>query len=316
MRIILVGYGEMASELLLGLNEAGHDVVGIFRWNRAKMPPIKRFLMDYFNPEKFYSIIKQLNMPEIGAKSINSDEFFNQALKLQPDIILVGSWGEILNQRIMNLPKIACINVHPSLLPKYRGPNPYIETIRNGEVQTGVSFHLMSRDLDAGPILMQETINISDEDTGFSLRTKCTFKARAMVKEVLAGLSEGATMPIAQNEEQATYFPRMTIRDAVIDWGNSSQEIYNQVRALNNWQSCYSLHGDAFLKFNQVKMIDVETTAKPGEVINKKNGLAVATGDKKVILIEKPKIYGFWGKLFGKIYIRSKINVGDTLKKF
>jgi len=317
MRVILIGYGEMASELLLGLKEAGHEVVGVLRWNRAKMHPIKRCLMDYFNPEKFYTIIKQLKAPEITAKSINDSDFFNKALKLQPDIILVGSWGEIIEKRIIDMPKIACINVHPSLLPQYRGPNPYIETIRAGETETGVTFHLINERLDAGAILMQEKLAITNEDTGESLRLKCTLKARGMLKEVLAGLSEGATMPVTQDESKATYFPRVTIKDAVIDWQKPAQEIYNQIRALHPWQCCYSLHKHVFVKFNSSEIVSVPNGMKAGVIVKNKNGLTVSTGeDGKGILIKKPEIYGFWGKIFGKLYIRSKIKIGDYLEKF
>lgn len=318
MRVILVGYGLMASELLLGLKEANIDVVGVLRWDRAKMNPIKRFLMDYFNPEQFYTIIKQLKIPEIKAKSINSDEFFNKALKLQPDVILVGSWGEILNKRIINMPKIACINTHPSLLPIYRGPNPYIESIRAGETETGVTFHLMTEELDAGAILMQEKVAITNEDTGETLRIKSTLKARGMIKEVLAGLCEGATMPVSQNESKATYYPRITIKDAVIDWQKSAQEIYNQVRALVPWQTCYSLHKNSFIQFNSTEIVPIANGIKSGIIVgNNKKGLTVTTGDDgKGILIKKPKIYGFMGKIFGKLYIRSKIKIGDKLEKF
>lgn len=317
MKILLVGYGEMASELLLGLKEAGHDVVGVLRWNRSKMNPIKRVLIDYFNPEKFYTIIRQLKVPEIDSKSINSDDFFNKALKLQPDIILVGSWGEIINQRIIDMPKIACINVHPSLLPKYRGPNPYIETIKAGETETGVTFHLMSEQLDAGPILMQEKLPITNLDTGETLRLKCTIKARGMLKEVLAGLSEGATMPIAQDESKATYYPRVTIQDAVIDWQKPSQDIYNQIRSLYPWQSCYSMHKNVFIKFNKSEITTIANGIKAGVIVGNKKGLTIATGeDGKGIFVPEPKVYGFWGTLFGKLYISSRIKIGDTLEKF
>lgn len=307
----------MASSLLLGAIESGHQVVGAIRHNTIKMHPFKRFFKDIFNAEEFLVLLKEFKIKEIKAKSVNSDEFFKKALKLNPDIILVGSWSEILNKKIIDLPKIACINCHPSLLPKYRGPNPYIETIRHGETQTGVTFHLMNERLDEGPVLMQKTIGITPEDTGGSLRVKSVFTARLMLPEVLAGLSEGTTLPLRQDESRATYYPRIQIHDALIDWKNDADVIYNQIRALDPWQSCFFLHKNTFLKVNSSKIIDIRQNVSPGIVVGKKGTkIMVSTGTNgKGILFENPKVFGFWGTLFGSLYIRSKIKVGSSLEQ-
>jgi len=316
LRILLIGYGEMASSLLLGTLEAGHEVVGAIRHNTIKMHPVKRFFKDIFNTEEFLVIMREFGIKEIKAKSVNSDEFFNQALKLYPDVILVGSWGEILNKKLTDLPRIACINCHPSLLPKYRGPNPYIETIRHGEKETGVTFHLMNEKYDDGAILMQKTVLISHDDTGGTLRSKCVFTARQMLSELLDGLSEGATVPLKQNEAQASYFPRTKLKDSLIDFRCDAQMIYNQIRAFNPWQHCFLLHKNTFLKVNSSKIIDIKENLPAGMVIGKKSGkLAVSTGTNgKGLLFENPKCLGFFGKLFAPFYIQSKIKVGDILE--
>lgn len=308
----------MASSLLLGCIESGHQVVGVLRHDMIKMNPIKRFFKDIFNPEEFFTLIRKYGIQEINAKSINSDKFFNEALKLQPDVILVGSWSEKIQKRIFNMSSMACINVHPSLLPKYRGPNPYIETIRHGEKQTGVSFHLVIEKLDRGGILMQKPVDISYHDTGGSLRAKCVFTARKMLPEVLAGLSEGTTVLLSQKEALATYFPQIKLEDAIINWNEEAEIIYNQIRALNPWQHCFFVHKKQFLKVNSSKIVEIERDLVPGVVVEAKwDNLLVSTGQSgKGILLEKPKVFGFWGFLFGKFYIRNQIKVGDILGKF
>lgn len=317
VRIILIGYGEMASSLLLGALESGHEIVGAIRHNTIKMHPFKRFFKDIFNAEEFLVLMRKYKIKEIKAKSINGNDFFRKALKLHPDVILVGSWSERLNKKIINLPSIACINCHPSLLPKYRGPNPYIETIRHGEAQSGITFHLMSENLDEGSILMQKIVNINSDDTGGMLRSKCVYTARQILPEVLAGLSEGTTMPLRQNESMASYYPKITIKDALIDWQNDADMIYNQIRALNPWQHCFFLHKNTFLKVNSSKIIDIRKNLQPGIVVGKKGSkITVSTGQSgKGLLLEKSKVFGFLGEIFGGFYIRSKIKVGDILEK-
>jgi len=307
----------MASSLLLGAVESGHEIVGAIRHNTIKMHPFKRFFKDIFNAEEFLVLMRKYKIPEIKAKSVNSDEFFKKALKLHPDVVLVGSWGEILNKRIIDLPSIACINCHPSLLPKYRGSNPYIETIRHGETQSGVTFHLVNEQLDKGPILMQKAVNINHDDTGAMLRSKCVYTARQMLPEVLAGLSEGTTMPLKQNESMASYYPRVTIKDALINWKNDANVIYNQIRALNPWQHCFFLHKNTFLKVNTSKIIDIRKNVQPGVVVGKKGTkLIISTGTSgKGVLLERAKVFGFWRAILGYFYIRNKIKVGDILEK-
>ncbi|MDD3419520.1 MAG: methionyl-tRNA formyltransferase [Candidatus Gastranaerophilales bacterium] len=317
MRVIIAGYGEMAASLLLGVLESGHEVVGIFRHDRVTLSPVKRFLKDVFNAEEFFVLAKKYKIKEIKAKSINSEEFFKKAFKLHPDVILVGSWGEVLEPKIINMPRVASVNTHPSLLPKYRGPNPYLETIRNGETQTGVTFHLISEKLDRGPVLMQQKVDITPDDTGGSLRNKCVFTARQMVKELLDGLNEGTTMPLVQDEKLSSYYPRIKLHDTIINWEQSAYRIYDQIRAMNPWQHCFLMHKRNILQVNSAKVVDIEENLPPGMVTFKKgSSLIISTGlSGHGVLFEKPEVFGFMGFLFGKIYIRSKIKVGDFLEK-
>ena len=133
LKVVIVGYGEMFINLIAGALDANCEIVGVLRRETIKYSPLVRRLKDALNPSFEYNYIKSYNLPEIEVKSVNSPQFKKTLLKLNPDIVLVGSWSEKFEKEIYDIPKIATINAHPSLLPQYRGPNPYFWTIRNGE---------------------------------------------------------------------------------------------------------------------------------------------------------------------------------------
>ena len=315
LRVILVGYGELASSIMLGVLESGHKLVGVFRWDRVEKSSLMVNLKDSIYPDNFTSLIKSLKISEIKARSVNSPEFINQALRLEPDVIIVGSWGEILKKDAIILPKIGCINCHPSLLPKHRGSNPYTSVIREGEMETGVTFHLINEKVDTGPILLQKKVPILIEDTGGTLRTRCSYEARKALKELLDGLETAQFLPRKQIENEASYFPRWTDIDARINWNHSALRVHNQIRGYQPWMKCYTEHNNNFLILSSSRLVALKKPADiPGVVLAKKdNGIIVATGDShKAIFLENITIYGFLGKIRSNFYVKS-IRVGDVL---
>ena len=164
LRVVIVGYGEMFTNLIAATLDANCEIVGILRKDTIKYPKFIKKIKDIINPTLEYSYIKSYNLPEIEAKGVNTEEFRATLLKLNPDIVLVGSWGEKFSKQTYDIPKIATINAHPSLLPKYRGPNPYFWVIRNQEQISGVTFHLMDENYDTGAILAQEEVKIYASD--------------------------------------------------------------------------------------------------------------------------------------------------------
>ncbi len=173
MKIIIVGYGEMFDALIAGVLSSGHEIVGVYRHENVLYNPIIRFLHDIFLPSGNMLFIKSLGLYDIKAKSVNSEKFRNEVRNLDADIILVGSWSEKFSIETIKSPKITCVNTHPSLLPKFRGPNPYIQTILADETKSGITFHLMDKNYDTGLILHQAQTNITEEETGLSLKLKC-----------------------------------------------------------------------------------------------------------------------------------------------
>lgn len=238
LKIVIVGYGQMFTSLIQGSFDCKADVVGVFRYENVKIPPFLLFFKNIFAPSRDYIFIKNRKLYDIKARSVNSTKFKNEILRLNPDIILVGSWGEKFQKDVINLPKIATINTHPSLLPKYRGANPYSRAIMAGETKSGVTFHLMDENFDTGAILAQEEVNILPYDTGASLKTKITAVARKAVCELLIKLSRDIIIPLKQNESRASYAPQIKEEDVYVNPEKTSVEIYNQIRGLFGFTSC------------------------------------------------------------------------------
>ena len=159
LKVVIIGYGTMFTNLIAGTLDANCRIVGVFRHEMVKYHPFIRKIKDILNPSLEHNYIRSYNLPEIEARGVNTDKFKKALLKLNPDIILVGSWGEKIKKEIFDLPKIASINAHPSLLPKYRGPNPYFWTIRNGEDASGITFHLIDHmNINIGPDMINKRI--------------------------------------------------------------------------------------------------------------------------------------------------------------
>lgn len=316
----------MFSNLILGTLDSKNKVVGVFRHERVTIPPLLLFFKDIFAPGKDLTFIKSLKLKEINARSVNSKEFYRAVLKLNPDIILVGSWSEKFKKPIIELPKVGTINCHPSLLPRYRGPNPYMRVIMNGEKETGVTLHLMDENLDTGPILLQKKIEILQGfkgDTGESLKNKCCAVARDTVTELLTTMNNEMIIPTNQSAKEASYYPQITEKDILINFEKSSKEINALLRALTPWQPAYIPHKRTFLQvggFSNVKFFENKTKFhadkyKPGLVLKKsKKALWILTGDDKIAKVTGLKVLGKLGQIITPLYINLFVKAGDICK--
>ena len=316
LRVVIIGYGEMFMNLIAGTLDANCEIVGVFRRDMIKYNQFVRKIKDIFNPSLEYNYIKSYKLPEIYAKGINSQQFKKSLLKLNPDIILVGSWGEKISKEIYSIPKIAAINAHPSLLPKYRGPNPYYWTIRNQEQTSGVSFHLVDENYDTGAILAQEEIKIYPSDTGKTLKERTVLTARGVVCELLKDLSEDIIIPLTQIEEKSSYYSDPS--DFELDFSKSAEENSAIIRAIFPWSEAYFYHNNTcmsvlhtgieisenYTKFTQCGTI---TDKNP-----KKKTISVLCCNNKVLTmhIEHCKKYD---RPFTSNYIRNEIIIGEIL---
>jgi len=309
LKVVILGYGELAQSLVLGVLKSRHSLVGVMRWH-------KNFIKDIFIPDGLLSIMKASNTKEINAQRANSNRFIKEIKKLKPDVIIVGSWGEIIKKEIIELPKVAFINCHPSLLPKHRGSNPYSSVIREGETETGVTFHLMDKKIDAGDILLQGKVPILEDDTAAILRLNCAIKAKDMVGSLLDGLEKAEIIPKKQNEQEASYYPPRSDNDFMINWNNSADFIHRQIRSLLPGMCCFAEYKDNFLMIKSTQIIELDKPCDvPGTVLEKiNNNILVSCGDQyKAILLKDVGVLGFLSRLWSRNYLDMNLKIGSLL---
>ena len=318
LKVVIVGYGEMFTNLIAGALDANCKIVGVLRKEIVKYRPFLRKVKDVINPSQDYNYIKSYGLPEINApQGVNSDEFKKAIIKLNPDLILVGSWNEKFNKETYSLPKIATINAHPSLLPKYRGPNPYYWVIRNQEKVTGISFHLMDENYDTGAILAQEEVEIFLNDTAKSLKQKTVLKARGVLCELLKSLEDDIIIPLSQREDKASYYSHPEVLE--LDFKKSAEELSAIVRASYCWSEAYFYHNISILIPDPHNFFIEENDSKytlPGTIVDvnyKTKTIAVLCGDNKVIRLNNINHYKKYDRPFTKNYIKLEIKAGDIL---
>lgn len=314
MKVVILGAGQMLMNLIAGCEDAGCEIVGVFRYERVAHKNFDRFLIDIFNPSKEYNYIKSHNLYEIKAKSANSAEFKKEILRLNADIILVGTWSEKLKKPIIDLPKLATINTHPALLPKYRGPNPYLQAIKHLEKESGVSFHLMDEKFDSGAILLQKRIPIEDTDTGVELRNKAASAAREGVCELLTRLDKEIIVPVKQDEKYASYFPHIQEDEVMLDFSKSAEEVSAHIRAFHPWFKCYFAYNNHFFIPNPRKLEILEGISDlKTQIIDKSpkdKSITVVCGDGKLLKMSGLNLYGPL-KFLTKLYIKFRIKTNQ-----
>lgn len=317
-RVVIIGYGEMFMNLIAGVLDANCKIVGVLRKETIRYPHFIKKLKDIINPSTEYNYIQSYRLPEIeNVKSVNSEDFRTKLRKLNPDIILVGSWGEKFEKATYDIPKIATINVHPSLLPKYRGPNPYFWVIRNLEQETGVTFHLMDEGYDTGSILAQEVVKIYSSDTGKSLKERLVLTARGVCCELLKTLKEDLIIPLKQNEEKASYYSYPEKLE--IDFRKSAEENYALMRAIYPWGETWFYNDITALTPNP-KMTCIEENLTeyqtPGTVTFmdvKTKTVSVLCGDGKILKMSDINLYKKCDRIFTKNYLKRDIKEGDLI---
>ncbi len=281
---LLLGYGTLGLGLLEGLMAAEHcRVIGVFRWTSR---PDTATQMD--NDDKaFARLVRRNAIPEIRCESVNSPSFLRVLKEKQPDCVLVGSWGEILRPHVLRVPNVRFVNCHPSLLPAYRGTNPNAAAIRNGERQTGITFHLITERVDAGPILLQATVPITENDTGGDLRRRCAARAREMTAELVEHLENPEGLVTTNQDElgKPTFCRRLRNDGGFIQWHRMAKDIHNEIRALQPWVSSYTFVDSLFgpLKVVPKRSLTQMTTelhSTPGTVVAREaETVWVASGD-------------------------------------
>ena len=281
LKIVFMGTPDFAVPCLKTLNE-NYEVIAVItqpdrpkgRGQKLTPSPIKEYALEH-------------NLTVLQPEKIKTSETEEQLKKLAPDLIVVVAFGQILSKAILDIPKLGCINVHASLLPKYRGAAPIHWSIINGETKTGITTMYMDVGLDTGDMILKEEVSISAKmNTGELHDTLMNIGAKTLL-QTIKQIAEGSVVRNKQNDAKASYAPLLTKELERINWLLPAQEIYNLVRGLNPWPVAFSIFKGKKLKIWQTKVIDNVTIGEIGTVLSlTETGFTVQTGKGILEIIE------------------------------
>lgn len=270
-----MGTPEFAVPSLEALLRSDGQVVGVVsqpdrpkgRGHQLVAPPVKL-------------VAERAGIPVLQPLKIRTPEFLQALSAWQPDLIAVAAYGRILHTPILRLPPMGCVNVHGSLLPKYRGAAPVQWAVIKGETETGITTMLMDEGMDTGPMLLQEKLQISPDDTAGTLASRLAELGGRLLIDTITQLKAGTLMPKKQDDGQATMAPILKKEDGLIDWTMSATALANRVRGLSPWPGAYTFFGgERWNIWRALVKLDA-TTDNPGTIVAvNKQAIVVATGD-------------------------------------
>ena len=244
------------------------------RGHNLQASPVKQKALEY-------------NLPVLQPEKIKTEEFTAELEKLQPDLIVVVAFGQILSQRILDIPSLGCVNVHASLLPRYRGAAPIHWSIINGEKETGVTTMLMDAGLDTGDMLLKDKVAITEEMTTEELHDQLMAMGGKLLAETIDGLANGTIIPEKQDDSISNYAGMLNKETGHIDWSKSAVEIHNLIRGLNSWPVAWSMKDGKNYKFWRTKVENRNSDKAPGTVVElRKNSFCLATGEGLLEVLE------------------------------
>jgi len=284
LKVLFWGTPEFASESLKTLLKSRHRIVGVVtqpdrpkgRGKKLTPPPVKVIAQEHgipvFQPEK----IK------------NNLELIKNLRNLNPDISVVVAYGKILPDKIINLPRYKTINVHASLLPRYRGAAPIHRAIMEGNEKTGVCIMEITQELDAGDVYDCVEIPITEKDDIISLHNKLAREGAKLLIKVLDKIEKGEAVKIPQEHSKATYARPIKKEEGRINWDRTAEDIFNQIRALKVWPKTFAKFRNKEIKIIDASVLDKESRGIPGEItdIKKGEGFIVQTGKGKLLIKE------------------------------
>lgn len=311
MKIVFMGTPDFARDSLKAVVEAGHEVALVVT-NPDK--PKGRGMKLISSDVKKYAIEQNLEVVQ-PVKVRNNPEFVEQLKNINPDVICVVAYGKIIPKEILDIPRLGCINVHGSLLPKYRGAAPIQWAVLNGDTETGITTMFMDVGMDTGDMINKEVVQIGDDETTGELWDRLSIIGANLLVKTLEDLENGTYKREKQGDD-FTVAPMIKKEMAKIDWKNqTSSEIKNLVRGLNPFMGAFSFLNDKKIKIWKVEKLNDKSEKEPGTVLvsDSKAGLVIATNDGAVSVLE---IQGENSKRMGiSDYLRgNKILVDEKFK--
>lgn len=279
MRVVFMGTPDFAVPSLQKLLDAGFEVCAVYtqpdkpkgRGHKLQAPPVKELALRH-------------EIPVFQPASLRKEEVQQELQSFQPDVIVVVAYGKILPKAVLDLPRLGCINVHGSLLPKYRGAAPIQWTVINGDGTGGVTTMFMGEGLDTGDMLLKAETPVGAEETAGQLFDRLKDLGADLLLETLEKLERGKLTPVPQNEEDATHAPMLSKELSVIDWSKPARELHDLIRGLNPWPSAYSYLDGKKMKIHASRV--AEGSGEAGKAFSKDGNLLVYCGKDALELTE------------------------------
>ena len=286
MNIVFMGTPEFALPTLEKIYNSSHSILSVITQPDR---PKGRGQKQVDSPTKKFAL--ENNLPLLQPATVNTKEFIAALLENRPDYIIVVAFGQILSETLLKVPKQFCINLHSSLLPKYRGAAPINRAILNGETHSGVTTMIMDKGMDTGDILLVDETPIEQNDDAQSLHDKLSEQGGKLVLETLSRLQKNDLLPTPQNSDLASYAPKLKKDESLIDWKIDAESIFNKIRGLSPWPGTHTLYNGKRLAILKGEIVLGESSDRPGHVERiTDTGIEVGTGKNRLKITElKPE---------------------------
>lgn len=280
-KIVFMGTPDFSVPVLTMLKEEGFEILAVV--TQPDRPVGRKRVL---TPPPVKAEAVRLGLPVLQPEKLRHSSELKEIINLQPDLIITAAYGQILPKELLEAPELGCINVHASLLPKYRGGAPIHQAIIDGETETGVTIMYMVEKLDAGNIISQVSVPIGETDTTGILFNKLSAAGTQLLKETLPSILDKTNESIEQDEEKVTFASNISREQERIDWSKNGIAIYNQIRGLYPWPGSYSVFQGENVKIWRAEKTDIISEAKPGTIIKRlKDKLIIKTGNGTSIAI-------------------------------
>lgn len=273
MNIVFMGTPDFAVPALEALYKSKHNIAGVFS---QPDKPVGRKQVLTPPPVKAFAVQNGLSVYQ--PNSLKNDYSYELIKKLNPDIIIVAAYGKILPKNILDFPEYGCVNIHASLLPKYRGAAPIQWAVINGDKKTGITIMKMAEGLDTGDMILVDKTEIGENETSAELFDRLAEQGAVSLLKALDMLENGSVEFTSQDDALSTYAVKITKVLSLIDWSKSASEVHNLVRGLQTWPCASTIIDGKEFKIHKT-VLSLKTGNKPGEIVDNKGVLTVCCGD-------------------------------------
>lgn len=274
MKTVFMGTPELAATILQQLCEKGRAPLAVVTQTAKPVGRGQKVV-----PSPVETLARTNGIPVFATDNVNAPEIVAAIKAFEPDLILVAAFGQILRAEILALPKLYCLNVHASLLPKYRGASPVQRAIWNGDAETGVAIQKMAKKLDSGDILLVKKTAIHPQETSSELMGRLAVLGGECLIDTIALIESGKATFTPQDESQVTFAGKIAKSDAVLDWNLPASKLVHQIHALNPWPVAETTLSGTRLKIYRAMEKSVASKKPPGEILAEKDSLTVYAGE-------------------------------------